>query len=277
MADAPDLDAAFASFMGEVATMPTVRPVQRVNRSEVKRGERGISTQLGSASKEELPGAWVERLTKKSFHNAFQLMMLPEDATDQEIKQQFRKISVLVHPDKCQLEGAQDAFHALNKANEELQKPEYREKFKAVIAEARRMLERNREKENKKRAKMGLPPLEEDPRDIMEQCNKLVQEGEERREYARKTREANERREKEAEEELLKEEEDERKKKRVREETMDTRVGDWRSHIQVKKTKVDHTIKPTYNYKEQRDADDEMAKSLRKPMGIDESYKKTWR
>jgi DnaJ family protein C protein 8 len=48
--------------------------------------------------------------------NPYDILDLPQEANDQEIKKRFRMLSVLVHPDKCSHPKAADAFHSLEQA-----------------------------------------------------------------------------------------------------------------------------------------------------------------
>ncbi|KAG7022165.1 DnaJ-like subfamily C member 8, partial [Cucurbita argyrosperma subsp. argyrosperma] len=48
--------------------------------------------------------------------NPFEYLKLPFDASPEEVKKQYRKLSLLVHPDKCKHPQAKEAFGALAKA-----------------------------------------------------------------------------------------------------------------------------------------------------------------
>ena len=45
-----------------------------------------------------------------------QVLGVAETATAADIKRQYRKLAALVHPDKCALKGAEEAFKLLGKA-----------------------------------------------------------------------------------------------------------------------------------------------------------------
>jgi hypothetical protein len=54
----------------------------------------------------------IKRLLNGTFINPFETLMLTPDASEEEIKKQYRTISLLVHPDKNQQDpSASDAFH----------------------------------------------------------------------------------------------------------------------------------------------------------------------
>lgn len=45
-----------------------------------------------------------------------QVLSLHSNATEADIKRQYRKLAAQVHPDKCHLEGAEEAFKLLGRA-----------------------------------------------------------------------------------------------------------------------------------------------------------------
>jgi hypothetical protein len=55
----------------------------------------------------------INRLLNTNFINPYEVLLLKSDATEEEIKKQYRQLSLLVHPDKCQEENAADAFHGI--------------------------------------------------------------------------------------------------------------------------------------------------------------------
>lgn len=55
-----------------------------------------------------------EELLLKQF--ALQVLGVSKDAEQAEAKRQYRKLAALVHPDKCALEGAEEAFKLLAKS-----------------------------------------------------------------------------------------------------------------------------------------------------------------
>ncbi len=52
--------------------------------------------------------------------NPFEQLGLPFDATQEEAKRQYRKLSLLIHPDKCNHPLATSAFEVLGHANSQL-------------------------------------------------------------------------------------------------------------------------------------------------------------
>jgi len=55
--------------------------------------------------------AQLKRLLNSNFYTPYEVLMLTPEATDEEIKRQYRQLSMLVHPDKCSDSQAPDAFH----------------------------------------------------------------------------------------------------------------------------------------------------------------------
>ncbi|KAL6043685.1 DnaJ (Hsp40), subfamily C, member 8 [Balamuthia mandrillaris] len=88
--------------------------------------------------------------------NPFTVLRLPPEATLEEVKRQFRRISRLVHPDRNpENPRAQDAFEEVNKAYKQLQDEKELEFCKEVVREAIARVE-EAIKERKKEAKRAL-------------------------------------------------------------------------------------------------------------------------
>jgi len=60
------------------------------------------------------PSSQLKRLLNTNFVSPYEVLTLGQEATDEEIKKQYRQLSLLVHPDKNQDERAADAFHGKN-------------------------------------------------------------------------------------------------------------------------------------------------------------------
>ncbi|KVH88242.1 DnaJ domain-containing protein [Cynara cardunculus var. scolymus] len=69
--------------------------------------------------------------------NAFEYLNLPFDSSPEDVKKQYRKLSLLVHPDKCKHPQAKEAFSALAKAQQLLLDPQEREYLVNQINAAR--------------------------------------------------------------------------------------------------------------------------------------------
>jgi DnaJ-class molecular chaperone len=105
------------------------------------------------------PSAQIKRLLNTSFINPYEILMLTPDASEEDIKKQYRTLSLLVHPDKNIETTAADAFHVLEQAYKTLQDTDKRKTFQRIYREAKEKVLFDREKENKKRKQKGLPPL----------------------------------------------------------------------------------------------------------------------
>lgn len=82
--------------------------------------------------------------------NPFEHLNLSFSSTENEVKRQYRKLSLLVHPDKCKHPQAKEAFGALAKAQQLLLEPQEREYLVSQINLARDELRAERKKQLKK-------------------------------------------------------------------------------------------------------------------------------
>lgn len=69
--------------------------------------------------------------------NPFEQMGLRFDATLEEAKRQYRKVSLMIHPDKCKHPLATSAFEVLGNANQQLQDEEAVRELRHAINLAR--------------------------------------------------------------------------------------------------------------------------------------------
>merc|ERR1712048_197250 len=101
----------------------------------------------------------IQRLTKPGSKyrnlNPWNVMQLDPLATEAEIKKKFKKMSILIHPDRNQdqKEIAQKAFDALKKAYETLTDPKRKDECLGVLQEAKFRVEQALVKEREKAAK----------------------------------------------------------------------------------------------------------------------------
>ncbi|XP_039113771.1 dnaJ homolog subfamily C member 8 [Dioscorea cayenensis subsp. rotundata] len=82
--------------------------------------------------------------------NPFEHLNLSFDSSPEEVKKQYRKLSLMVHPDKCKHPQAKEAFGALAKAQQLLLDPQEREYLLSQINAAKEELRAKRRKELKK-------------------------------------------------------------------------------------------------------------------------------
>ena len=69
--------------------------------------------------------------------NPFEMLGLRFDATDNDIRRQYRKVSLTVHPDKCNHPNAKNAFEIIGFAQKELLDEEKRERLDFILNAAR--------------------------------------------------------------------------------------------------------------------------------------------
>lgn len=69
--------------------------------------------------------------------NPLEQMGLHFDATQEEAKRQYRKVSLLIHPDKCKHPLATAAFEILGHANSQLANEEFMREFRHALNLAR--------------------------------------------------------------------------------------------------------------------------------------------
>ena len=222
------------------------------------------------------PKQQIDRLTRPGatyFNlNPFEVLQVDSETPLTEIKQKFRRMSILVHPDKNLDDGerAQKAFEAVNKAWKTLDNPEGYKQCVEVIEEAKKRSEEiiaEKRKKLKKEHKSGdMPPL--DPEELkhtiyVQTCKMFADLERLRREQDMK--DMHERKRK-AEEEAL---EQERKKveqewNKNYEESRSDRVNSWRnwkvsSGKNVKgafrppKTKQEQRLEPTKQQQQKQD------------------------
>ncbi|EEA05432.1 DnaJ domain-containing protein [Cryptosporidium muris RN66] len=194
---------------------------------------------LGSADEEIL------RLTSRVFVNSFEILKLPVNSSYEAIRRQYRKLSLLIHPDKCSHKSAREAFDILNRGYEELQKSESRLKYKQVWKQAEEIVLRERKKQMKlmrKKQRKGLISREEIEmeeqskstnelqKEIIDMCEKILKEYEEKREYSERCKAANEQFERQRLEEIHNEEKRRCIQRKLWSASMDERVGNWREY-----------------------------------------------
>ena len=113
-----------------------------------------------AAKQEFVPGpadAEVARLTGEHSMwrnlNPLFVLGLPVDHEEEDIKRHYRKLSAVVHPDKCKLEAATAAFEAVKAAYAVLQDPERR----AAVLDIHREAEEEAKRTLKRMRKRGTP------------------------------------------------------------------------------------------------------------------------
>eukprot|EP00603_Paraphysomonas_imperforata_P015951 CAMPEP_0114458018 /NCGR_PEP_ID=MMETSP0104-20121206/4468_1 /TAXON_ID=37642 ORGANISM="Paraphysomonas imperforata, Strain PA2" /NCGR_SAMPLE_ID=MMETSP0104 /ASSEMBLY_ACC=CAM_ASM_000202 /LENGTH=141 /DNA_ID=CAMNT_0001630595 /DNA_START=88 /DNA_END=510 /DNA_ORIENTATION=- len=65
----------------------------------------------------------------------YRILNVEKDATASQIKKEFRLLARIIHPDKCSVAGAEDAFKKVNAANKCLSNEESRQHYDATGSE----------------------------------------------------------------------------------------------------------------------------------------------
>ncbi|KAK9477876.1 DnaJ-domain-containing protein [Lipomyces japonicus] len=156
--------------------------------------------------------------------DSYAILDLQPGCTPADIKQQYRRKSLLIHPDKTTNPDAPDAFDLLKKAEAELMDDKKRELLDEAIADARKLLIRERGWTINDERLKGTEFL----KDWRDKTKIVLVETELRRRKQAKAQMQEEGREKAR----IEKEAEERKKKRdadkVWEETRDERINNWR-------------------------------------------------
>eukprot|EP01017_Pseudomicrothorax_dubius_P031922 TRINITY_DN4126_c0_g1_i1.p1 TRINITY_DN4126_c0_g1~~TRINITY_DN4126_c0_g1_i1.p1 ORF type:complete len:232 (+),score=88.04 TRINITY_DN4126_c0_g1_i1:109-804(+) len=225
----------------------------------------------------------LERLLSQQFRNPYDVLLLTSEASEEEIRKQYRSISILVHPDKCKDPRAADAFHVAEQAYKTLMDPEKKKIYQRIMREARERTEYERKKENKKRERLGQPPLPEETFEsqFRDMCTKLFDEIEERKQHYIRLEENQRRREKEELENKRLQEKVKQMTEEEWEQTREQRVENWRKFASKKSvigTKNSNMqIRAPQTKMEERPASAPKVDAAGKPMGINEDYKKQWK
>ncbi|OXH39444.1 chaperone regulator [Cryptococcus neoformans] len=99
------------------------------------------STELDSAIKKSANDLTkeleVERIMSAFKLNPYDILDLPLSATETDVKKQYRKKSLLIHPDKFKHEKGLEAFDFLKKAHDHLANPAKRKDIDMIMTHAR--------------------------------------------------------------------------------------------------------------------------------------------
>jgi DnaJ family protein C protein 8 len=94
--------------------------------------------------------------------NPFEYLNLPFGSSPEEIKKQYRKLSLLVHPDKCKHPQAKEAFGALAKAQQLLLDQQERDYILSQANAAKEELRMKRKKHLRKDTASKIKSLVEE-------------------------------------------------------------------------------------------------------------------
>lgn len=65
----------------------------------------------------------IDRLLNEKFYNPYDVLLMNANATDDDLKKQYRTFSLLLHPDRCKDPRAKDAFHVVEQSHKTLLDP----------------------------------------------------------------------------------------------------------------------------------------------------------
>ena len=75
----------------------------------------------------------IDRLLGQVWRNPFDVLDLDKEATDEEVKKQFKNLSLLLHPDKCKDPRATDCFTIVEQSYKTLLDSEKRKIFQKIM------------------------------------------------------------------------------------------------------------------------------------------------
>lgn len=168
--------------------------------------------------------AEIDRIRKAFPLDAYAVLDLQPGVPESDIKIQYRKKSLLIHPDKTKNPAAPDAFDRLKKAQMTLMDDKARTHLDECIADARRLLIREH------KYTLDSPELktEEFKMEWRQKTVHVLLEEEARRRRQLKARMQEEGREKQKEEEEMEARKRKREQEKMWEETREERIGSWR-------------------------------------------------
>ncbi|KAI9751221.1 MAG: ATP-dependent RNA helicase dbp10 [Chaenotheca gracillima] len=191
--------------------------------------EKDALSALEKEEKEFNKDAEIDRILKAFKLDAYAVLDLKPGISESGIKVQYRKKSLLIHPDKTENPSAPDAFDRLNKAQISLLDEKERTRLDEAIADARQLLMRERKITADDEETRGLGPRGEDfNRAWLEKTKFVLIENEARRRKQLKAQMQEEGRAQRKEDEEI----EARKRKRDHdsnwEQTRDVRINSWR-------------------------------------------------
>lgn len=241
---------------GEAAAAAEAAPVAEKPSAE----EAALLKEFFSEMKDVDRDNEVSRILYAFKLNPYEQLNLRFTATPEEIRKQYRKLSLMVHPDKCKHERASEAFEVLGQAQKQLLDEEKREYLWKVLEMARDDVRQQRDKETKNDTTIELAALlhEKGKEGVREQYETTDEFHEKWRMKARDMLAKSEWRrrkltkrlkdETERSKEELKEHRETAKRQREHEKqwesSRDSRVGTWRDYMKKGGTKGGGHIKP---------------------------------
>jgi DnaJ family protein C protein 8 len=164
-----------------------------------------------------------------SFIDPFDIMNISYNSTDEQIKRKYRSTAIQIHPDKCRLPQAGDAFNILENAYKYLLNPETKYNFLNILTPAKERVNIIRNEINDERKKKKLPLLPNDTLDdeIREMIRKINKENEDNEKYQKELKFSQKKRERDLEEQKKEEEIKKDLRKKEWEGFRNKRVRNW--------------------------------------------------
>ncbi|CXJ11116.1 DnaJ protein, putative [Plasmodium berghei] len=203
----------------------------------------------------------INRILSNKNSSPFEILGIHQNINIDIIKNRYRQLSILIHPDKCKLEKANEAFHILNTAYEDLKRDGIKEQYKSVYEVAKKNIVKKLNLKKKKNDINEYLNIEEEyeitkeiQQLINEECEVLLKKQKEKFEYAQKCKLANLKYVQEKEEEKLREELKKEEEQKLWAERRDERVNSWKSYKNenIKNEKEFHLYKNISKKKEER-------------------------
>ncbi|KAI9930567.1 hypothetical protein ASPWEDRAFT_39465 [Aspergillus wentii DTO 134E9] len=168
--------------------------------------------------------AEIDRIRKAFQLDAYSVLDLQPGVTEKDIKIQYRKKSLLIHPDKTKNPAAPDAFDRLKKAQTSLLEEKSRTYLDECIADARRLLIREH------KYTLDSPELKtaEFKKEWRQKTVHVLLEEEARRRRQLKARLQEEGREQRKEDEEIEARKRKRDQDKAWEDSREERIGSWR-------------------------------------------------
>ncbi|CAZ85266.1 unnamed protein product [Tuber melanosporum] len=202
--------------------------------------DKDILAELDREASDYLKDAEISRILNAFKLDAYAILDLKPGVPESDIKLQFRRKSLLIHPDKTKNPQAPDAFDRLKKAQGVLMDEKARTRLDEAIADARMLLIRE------KKWTVDNPELtgEEFAVEWREKTKFVLIESELRRRKQVKAQMAEEGREKRKADEEVEARKRKRENEIAWEETRDQRINSWRDFKKGEEKKKKKKAKP---------------------------------
>ncbi|EGX53499.1 hypothetical protein TWF173_010473 [Orbilia oligospora] len=182
----------------------------------------------------------IQRILNAFKLDAYAVLDLQPGVPESDIKMQYRKKSLLIHPDKTKNPQAPDAFDRLKKAQNELMEEKTRVRLDEAIADARMLLIRER------KWTVDHPDLQSEAfkKDWREKTKEVLIDNELRKRKQMKAQMAEEGREQRKADAEIEARKRKRENEQAWEDTRDQRISSWRDFQKGKQPAKKKKMKP---------------------------------